>query len=52
MIKWLINLFKKPQEEFDEWYLDFVDPLPPGFVCPDTQPTIPGALETLPKELK
>jgi len=48
----ILKLFrKKTPEEFDEWYLEFVDPLPLGITCPETQPTFPGALETLTKDI-
>ena len=42
-------------EPWPEWEDDYPDSTPPtleGFDCPDTEPTSPGALDTLPGRLQ
>jgi len=40
------------EEPFDMDFPDSAPPIPDGFDCPDTQPTSPGALDTLPGRLE
>ena len=49
----LVEWWREVQEPFDygfpdpDEFGDFVDRTPEGLECPDTQPTSPGALDTL-----
>jgi len=53
MIQWLVGLFRKPDEP-DSGFpdFDFTDRTPLDADCPDTQPTSPGALESLEDAMK
>lgn len=42
----------EPWPEWEDDYPDSTPPIPDGFDCPDTQPTSPGALDTLPGRLE
>lgn len=45
---------RQRKEEPDSGYpqVDFTDRTPEGLDCPDTEPTSPGALDTLPGRLE
>ncbi len=52
---WWCDLLEAWREPLDVWDSDFPDsspPIPDDFDCPDTQPTSPGLLDTLPGELE
>jgi len=56
LVAWAVIAWRAaPEDPLDVWSDDYPDsapPVPDGFECPDTQPTSPGALDTLPGDLR
>ena len=48
----LIEACGEPWPDWDDEFPDSYPPIPDDFDCPDTQPTSPGLLDTLPGRLE
>jgi len=48
----LIEAWREPLDVWDDDFPDSSPPIPDDFDCPDTRPTSPGALDTLPRRLE
>lgn len=48
----LIEAWREPLDVWDDDFPDSDQPIPDGWECPDTQPTSPGPLDTLPGRLQ
>ena len=52
MIDWLLWLFRRPEEPDTDRLPEWTDRIPLDADCPDTQPTSPGALDSLEQFMK